>query len=196
MAFDLATAKTRLGILDTTQDALLQIGLDTAIALAENYCKRLFPYASEVAHFYYPTANTLSLPRYPVEQVASITGTKSGAAISDYKVDKSAGLIEFGRHDYYHRGPNQIDVTYAGGYKTYPADLELAFWMIFDTLWPTLSSTGGAAPTTGGAVKSISSDGARIEYDVSGGSVAGVDSDTGLPTMSINILDNYVKERA
>lgn len=47
--FNLATAKTRWNIVGTAQDAAIQALLDASIAVAENYCKRGFKYASEVA---------------------------------------------------------------------------------------------------------------------------------------------------
>ena len=183
--FDLSTAKTRLNITGTTQDTALQVALDTALALAETYCDRYFMYqANEIEKFVHAHSNTLSLKRYPIEMI------NSGAGEHHYGQD--SGVVYLHDNSFQH----ETTVDYNGGYKTLPLDLEFAFWMIFDNLWPTISSTGGAAPTTGAAVKSISSDGARIEYDVSGGSVAGVDSDTGLPTMSINILDKYRRELA
>jgi len=44
MMFDLANAKTRLGILpaDATKDAFLQSSLDVALSFAETYCDRWF----------------------------------------------------------------------------------------------------------------------------------------------------------
>ncbi len=42
MTWDIATAKTKLGIVGTLQDTQLQADLDTALAIAAKYCDRKF----------------------------------------------------------------------------------------------------------------------------------------------------------
>lgn len=81
----------------------------------------------------------------------------------------------------------EISFDYTGGFKTLPADLEVALWMVFNTYW---GQFGGHVAVGSGAIKSISSDGSRVEFDVSGGS-SGVDMDTGMPSFAISVLDLY-----
>jgi hypothetical protein len=167
--FDLATAKTRLTITGTAQDALVQAALDAALDTVERYLNRKLMYAAEVASYYYTEGETLFLDRYPVEQVVSISQTSGGAAISKYKLHKSFGTILFpGRV-----GSDQIDVSYAGGYRVLPADLEMALWSIFDGFWPTISGASGSS-VAAGAIESITiPDVGTVRYNVSGGASSG-----------------------
>ena len=181
--FDLATAKTRLNITGTTQDAELQMALDTALALAETYCDRYFMYqANETEKFVHAHSNTLSLKRYPIEMI------NSGAGEHHYSQD--SGVVYLHDNSFQH----ETTVDYNGGYKTLPLDLEFALWAVFDTVWGQMNNVGGT-PSAGGAVKAISSAGQRVEFDTSGGAVAGVDAATGIPSMALSVLNNYVRER-
>ena len=181
--FDLSTAKTRLSITGTTQDAELQVALDTALAFAEQYCDRYFMYqANETEKFVHARSNTLSLKRYPIEMI------NSGAGEHHYSQD--SGVVYLHDNSFQH----ETTVDYNGGYKTLPLDLEFALWAVFDTVWGQMNNVGGT-PSTGGAVKAISSAGQRVEFDTSGGSVAGVDAATGIPSMALSVLNNYVRER-
>ena len=110
---------------------------------------------------------------------------------SAYHVHKTAGVIKFDRPVFRHH----ITVDYDGGFDptNLPADLVLALMQIAATHFGTLTS-GGATATAGGAIKSISSAGSRVEYDTSGGAVAGTDAETGFPSSSINVLDMYRRE--
>ena len=97
MAFLLNDAKTRMGILpaDATKDTILQVALDTALALAETYCNRRFMYASETATFHYPYSQSLQLNRYPLEQVVGIVPVGQVAIGGDqYQVILGAGQIK------------------------------------------------------------------------------------------------------
>ena len=193
MAYDLATAKVRLKIADATQDAALQGMLNAALSLAERYCNRGFAYKAERVTFYDGHYASLPMPRFPIEQVIKISNS-----VGQYHVHSQTGLISLHRPHFL----DKIEVDYAGGYKVLPADLELALWEIFDNLWSrhTASATSGAAVTGGGAVKSISSDGARIEFDVSGGAAVATPNalnyDSGMPYSAQSILDLYRREVA
>ena len=197
--FDLTTAKTRLNIAVATRDAEVQGMLDAALAIAEKYCNRGFLYKAERVHFYDTTANSLPLPRYPVEQVTKVSvGGK-------YHVHKQTGLIAFHDRNLYGGcagGGTDVTVEYAGGYRTLPADLELALWEIFDNLWSrhNASASGAVAAATSGVVQSITSDGATIRYDTSGGAAASTPNalnlETGVPFSAQSILDLYRREVA
>lgn len=175
MTWDIATAKTKLGIVGTLQDTQLQAAIDVALAVAEKYCDRQFQYAAEVASFYHVKAESIKLYRYPVEQIVSITSVSGGSNIgaTDYKAHLSSGTILFKGW----RNDEQIDVSYAGGYKTLPADLELALWDVFNAIWSSTPGWGAAAgtgaSTASGAIKSINvPDVGKIDFDVSGGAAA------------------------
>lgn len=144
MAFDLATAKLRLGSPATVADAVIQAGLNTALAVAERYCDRTFMYQAETARFYYWTGAALQLPRYPVEQVIKMTGTNT---TTTYKLHHQAGQLEFPRQVHF----EDVSITYAGGYKTLPLDLELALFLIFDNVYQSQQPTGGAGASVGGS---------------------------------------------
>lgn len=194
--FDIVTAKTRLNIVDATQDVAVQALLDAALSLAERYCNRGFLYKAERVRFYDSHFGSLPLPRYPIDTVTKLTGA------GKHHVHKSTGLITIHRDAAWWSGGHEIVVEYAGGYKVLPGDLELALWEVFDNLWSRhiASPTAAAAATTGGAIKSISSDGARVEFDVSGGAVSSTPNalnfDSGLPFSAQSILDLYRREVA
>ena len=152
--FDLSTAKTRLNIVGATQDAALQACLDTALAVAEKYCDRQFMYAADSASFYYPYQMGLQLTRFPLEQVTSVLGS-NGNSYLNFKMNKPTGQVLFAGAV----GSDQIDVAYSGGYKTLPADLELALFTVFENLWYATpgwgAPAGGGVSTAGGAIKSV-----------------------------------------
>ncbi len=138
--YDIATAKLRLGINDATMDPLVQLALDSALAVAEKYCDRQFAYRADVARFYNFGGDTLFLPRYPIEAVFATNGLPDSI-----EIHHRLGTIEIGSYV----TASDIRVDYSGGYRVFPPDLELAFWGIFDTIYPTLS---GATPA---AVESV-----------------------------------------
>lgn len=200
--FDIATAKTKLGIVGTLQDVQLQAAIDTALAIAEKYCDRKFMYAAETASFYMVKAQSLKLYRYPVEKITSITDPSGGTTFGTdtYKANLNDGVLVF---DGWHSA-REIDVSYAGGYKTLPADLELALWDIFNSVWsatPGWGATVGAVAPASGAIKSITlPDVGKIDYDISGGAAAGSGAGSGaggyITPVAVLLLDKYKAESA
>jgi hypothetical protein len=184
--FDLATAKTRLGITGTGPDALLQVAIDTSMALAERYCDRKFTYAAETVKFMHFAGRTMFLPRYPIEQVLSSTGLPS-----ETKVHHRLGTVEFHGEQFI----EDASISYAGGYKVLPDDLELGIWMILDQVWPSVNQTGGGSTSAGGgAITSISvPDVGTLRFDsgASGSSGGGLSAVGLIPAISINLLDPY-----
>ena len=198
MTWDLQAGKARLGIAagDTTKDAFVTAALNAALAIAESYCDRKFLYAAERATFNHPRGASLSLPRYPLEQITAVTGDTTGAAIK-YHMESGTGLVILDGW----AGGHKIAVDYAGGYKTLPDDLLLALWLIFDSLYASISqvgATGGAAG--GGAIKSISSAGTSVTFDTSSGAAAASGltglTGSGLPMGAAAILSFYRRETA
>jgi hypothetical protein len=199
--FDLATAKTRLGIVGTLQDTQLNVAIGAALNIAEKYCDRNFLYMAETARFYYSASNALKVRRYPIESVTSVTDTKNRTPIAstDYKVDLKDGMILFSGW----RFAEEIDVSYTGGYKTLPDDLELALWSIFDNVWATLPGGGltiGATAGSGGTIKSIAiPDVGTVQYDTSSGAGGGAGSGAGGKYITDGVrmlLDLYRAESA
>ena len=138
MAYDLATAKGKLGITDATQDAEVQAVLDAGLALAEAYCKREFMYKSETVGYYHVEAGYLFVPRYPIQSVTSVTGEDNTSI--KYKVNKNAGFLDMhGRYS-----DEELKVTYSGGYNPLPDDLIIALFEIFNELWRSHTAIGGS----------------------------------------------------
>jgi hypothetical protein len=160
MAFDLATAKARTGIqpVDYSKDVLLQSALDAALGIAEQYCDRKFLDGDEVETLTPVHLGVLSLHRYPVATVTSITLAHNGIALlsTDWHVGKNSGLVYVDGLPASH----EVTVTYHGGYNTLPADLELALFLVFDAVWavtPGGGKTAGAGSVGAtGAIKSVS----------------------------------------
>ncbi len=190
MTFNLLGAKARKGIspADPTQDAVLQVSLDTAKALAEMYCNRKFDYAAETATFHFPYTQTLQLNRYPLEQVVSVADSKGALlAAGNYQVILGVGQIKSAGW----LSDTSMDVTYAGGYRVLPADLEFAMWSIFDQVYGASTASGGSP--TGQVVNSITvPDVGTIRYETGGANVGGSGSAVGMiPATSISILNLY-----
>ena len=199
MSFDLAGAKTRLNITGTTQDAALQACLDTALAIAEQFCDRQFLYAADSASFYYPYQAGLQLTRFPLEQVTSVLGS-NGNSYFNFKMNKPTGQVLFAGAV----GSDQIDVTYSGGYKTLPADLEMALFTVFENLWYATpgwgAPAGGVVSTAGSAIKSVAiPDVGTIQFDTGGAasaaSTAGSFGGGLIPASAASLLDLYRLEQ-
>lgn len=199
MTWDLSAGKARLGIAagDTTKDAFVTAALNGALALAEAYCDRRFMYASESVTFNHPHGMSLSLRRYPLETITAVTGDNASPSIK-YHMDVDTGLVILDGW----AGGHQITVNYSGGFKALPDDLLLALWLIFDQVYGPISqvgSTGGAAG--GGAIRSISSGGSKVDFFEAtaggggSGGLAGLTS-TGLPMGAVAILSYYRRESA
>ncbi len=142
--FDLLTAHSRLGLTDASKDYYVNLGIATALAIAERYCDRHFYQATETEKFYYVSGQALQISRYPLISVTSIKGSDgSSVASSSYKVNMTTGQILFGSWF----ASQEVDVTYTGGYTALPLDLELALWEVFDAVW---AATPGAGAVVGG----------------------------------------------
>lgn len=163
MAFDLATARVRIGLspTDTSKDSQLTAALNTATSLAERYCDRVFGYsAAATEEFPLFAAREIQLSRFPIVTVSSVTADQT--AISNYQIAKNAGMILF---DGGSVSALLLSVTYAGGYQTLPPDLELALWMIFDAVWPTIAGVSGAGSSSGSISRVTIPDVGSISFD-------------------------------
>ncbi len=170
--FDLDTGRAKVGlaVTDNTQDLLITMGMNAALAIAENYCDRYFLWKKDTVTFISPPGPRLQLKRYPityVEYVGGLDGSTDSAISSDaYRTHHIHGYLTFGHHHHYshptlfpwHYG-RDIKVKWEGGYKLdeLPADLEIALWGIFTVVWQTLNPNASSGTVVSpGAISSIS----------------------------------------
>ena len=192
MSFDLETAKNRLNITDASKDDEIQLALDTALSVAENYCDRKFMFESSVVEdFIFKTNESFAVERYPIDKINS-SENESGQAVTDnlYTVDQDAGLVRFAKGY-----PNQsFTVNYDGGYKVLPLDVELSLWSIFDKIWAmTQSSTGGGVVV--GGMESVAITGVgSVKYSSGSSGDDAIGSDNSLiSSMAYSVLKKYVR---
>jgi hypothetical protein len=207
MAFDVKTAKERLAITDDTRDALIKTCLNTALAMAENYCARAFLFRRETARYVRNDYGTLLVRRYPIETVFAVRLPPDSREIDVATIDvkHESGMVYLGCGSGWglaQRGTVELD--YSGGYRELPADLEDALWRVFDQVWATTPGGGlpaGSTTAEAGAVRSFSIDGMSIGYDTSAqtgsGDTAGAASPNAwgaIPAWAIATLDFYRAE--
>ena len=192
MTWDISGAKVYLGLpaaVDPVLDPKLQVGLDTALALAETYCNRKFMFQADSGTFVHDGGHVLQLPRYPIEQITSVSYDTSTAIATNYHSRNESGQIVFDGY----QGGHVITVAYSGGYKVLPADLLLALWGIFGQVYGSMSASGGGAPI-GQVVQSITvPDVGTIRYESSGSSTGGAGGGAVgmIPATSVSLLDLY-----
>ena len=129
--FDLAAAKTRLGVADASQDAIITTAIDASMLIAENYCDRKFAYLDESEDINAAIlTKSLQVKRVPIDSLEPVAVSKDGEEISGYYINYSDGIIS--RSIFY---VGVYTVAYKGGYETLPGDLETALWLIFDNVY-------------------------------------------------------------
>lgn len=191
MSFDLDTAKDRLGILDNSQDAEIQVMLDTAMAVAENYCDRKFEHGVEDEYFIYKTNESFPLIRYPII-VVNAANNEKGQKVADnlYEIASEAGLLKFaGGYPY-----DCFSVNYEGGYITLPLDLELALWSIFDKIYSQTQTSAGGGGIVVGGIESVAITGVGSVKYSSGSDSSTIGADNSLiSSMAYSVLKKYVR---
>jgi hypothetical protein len=167
MAYDIETARVRIGLdsTDTSKDAELTAAMGASLNFAEKYCDRFFMLKDEIAEEIHFTDKDVQLHRFPLVSITSINADGKPIA-AEYHMEKTTGRVVFDSSICAHT----LLVSYSGGYATLPSDLELALWKLFDAAWGLVSATASTAAVGGGAIKAISSSGARVEFDTSSGS--------------------------
>jgi hypothetical protein len=188
MAFDLATAYIRTGLQPTPEnEAILQLTLDATLQSVEKYLDRKIMYLADVHQFFYTHEQDYNLERYPVEKVDSII--LDGTPISiQYKVHSSSGMLKLDHYVF----KRELEVSYSGGYKILPADLELALWVLFEEMLPLVQ--GGSSSVSAGAIDSITvQDVGTIRFNTnSGGSGSGaISSISGMPDSVLALINHY-----
>lgn len=190
MPFTIENLRQRIGLqpTDNSRDADLILAQEMAMSLAERYCDRGFEYKLETELFTHVSGGTISLYRYPVDQIITLDVINGGARA--YHLEPKTGLIHFDGDVHEH----EITVEYMGGFNPMPPDLMLALLQIFDAVWPLYSGSGGGGPMAGN-IESVTLTGVgTIRYG------AGIDSsdDSGSASPYIgaaaSILSLYKRE--
>jgi hypothetical protein len=177
-----ARVRIRLAATDTARDAELAAVMALSLAAVEHYTNRFIGQKTGEEEIVIPLYGTrIQLHRLPVQQITSITSVH-GATIADYHVDRRAGLLRFPFFC-----AHEVSVVYDGG--LIDDVLLFALWQVFDSAWA--ATTGAASVSTGAAIKAISSDGARVEYDTGGASVSGAMPVGLIPGLIAQLLDPY-----
>lgn len=182
----LALLRIRIGLdaTDTSNDANLSTAYSVTVQWLENYLDRILfsETGTETETFTHLNLHVLSLKGYPTIDVTSITTSDSSP---EFHLEHKTGLIHFDGRLFAH----EVTVVYTME-DPMVGPLQLAMLMVFDTVWSNLASAGSVS---GGAVKAISSDGARVEFDTSSAAAlaTGIDPDTGLPAQVVGILQGF-----
>jgi hypothetical protein len=184
----LLRVRVGLPVDDASKDDLITAAYGTAGRMLENYLDRSLEAGGHSETFTHAANNVVSLRAYPIDEIMNIV-TASGAEITAYHVAKQSGLVHFDSRQVQH----EIMVTYT---SLDPIDsvLGLALLSVFDQVYNSITAVNSGGAVSGGAIKSISSDGARIEYASGTESASGVDSASGIPTSVLGLLQAYRRQ--
>ncbi len=179
IGFDLPNAKARLNIAsnDTTKDVQVMAAMNASVAIAEAYCDRKFSYKSETATFIHDRFKRIQLKRWPIISVSKIADANGSEITGNYHIHHDHGYLQL--HGY--SCSDEVKVTYEAGYKVLPAEIEIALWSIFDTVYASLKGSGaGFAGATGGISSINVPDVGSISFSQSGGGISGAKSGNAL----------------
>ena len=186
------TLRQRIGLqpTDNSRDTEILLAMGVTQGLLEAYLDRFLTQKTYTEKFTHISRSVISLRGYPVDSIISVTGTDV-----PYHLDAEAGLVHFDGYVHSH----EVTIVYIGGFDAdaIPGALEYAYLAAFDMVWQSNQSVGGALGS--GVVKSVASDGARVEFfdPTSGGaSAVGLDPESGLPVSVIGLLNLYRREKA
>ena len=187
--------RVRVGLLDNdaSRDADILIARSYAQGIVEEYLDRWLDEGTYTEEFIHITQNTVSLKAYPIIAITSVQ-REDGSDI-EYHIDARNGIVHFDGFVRDHR----VVVVYDGGYGVQfaiPGGVEMAILMMFDHAWETFIKVAGSSSVGGGVIKSIQSDGARVDFDVSGdsGSGAGIDPGSGILYAALGLLRLFRRE--
>ena len=194
MLITIESLRQRIGLPvgDASKDAEIMMISEVAVSFIETYCDRKFFEEDDKEVFTHKSGYTVSLRRYPIDDIQSVTGVDR-TVINNYHVDKKTGLMQFDGHMKSH----QFTVSYKGGYTptTVPSDLLWCIMSTFDALWADhLAVGGGAVAASTGGVKQAKIGDMSITYDVGGGgsSIGSVGGAYGpISTASLSVLSKY-----
>lgn len=172
---------------DTSQDAAITAAYIGALSWLEAYLDRYLEPGTYTEVFTHIAANVISLKGYPVATINTIEDDDADPV--HYHVEKKNGLIHFDGFAVAH----ELTVNY-DAVPVIDGALMLALLGLFDVVWGAFNSSSNDESLGGGAIKAITSDGARVEFDVSGGGSAGfgaVDPNSGMPVAVAAMLHVY-----
>jgi hypothetical protein len=173
---------------DASKDDLITAAYGASGRVLENYLDRSLESGGHSETFTHAANNVISLRAYPVDEIMTIV-TAAGVEITSYHLEKSNGLIHFDSRQVQH----EIMVTYTS-LDPIDAVLGMALLSIFDQVYNSITAVSSGGAVSGGAIKSISSDGARIEYVSGTESSVGIDSASGIPTGVLGLLQAYRRQ--
>jgi hypothetical protein len=158
-----------------------------ALAIIETYLNRKLEWATDTESFTHKTGCAVSLRRYPLTDVLSVNMNENNQGVL-FHADEENGILHIDGYTITH----VLTVVYEGGYleADTPADLKWCILQAFDLIYQNENAGTGAA---GALVKSIASDGANIQYDLttSVATAKAMDFVNGLPMNTTAILENY-----
>lgn len=120
---------------DTSHDDYINAAINITTSLVESYLDRRLAYDTDKELFTDVQGHTLSLRRYPIEDI--LTSEKDF-----HVIDKEKGLVHFNGIAV----KGAIEIEYTGGYGDLyrmPEDLLLAMVNVFDSVYARISEGGG-----------------------------------------------------
>lgn len=183
----LALLRARIGLApdDDSKDLQIEAAWEIATLWVEVYLDRFLIPGTYTETFTHIARHVLSLKAYPVVDIISMDGDQ-GPLVTNYHVQKTNGLVFMDGFVISH----ELTIVYEAA-PDVDGPLLLAMLSVFDVVWTDLSAT---QPTGGdGPVKAISSNGARVEFDLSAGG-ATLDASTGMPTSAVYVLNLFRRQ--
>jgi len=142
--------------LSATDNAVIDIFIETATEFIENYCERRFKKTTYTNEVYDGDGSEfIRLKQYPVISTESVTLSRRSSASNeddwdsidseDYFVDYDNGIIEYVKGMKFQNYPRHYRVTYTAGFDfdnsttfladTEAGDVEYACWKLIAVMW-------------------------------------------------------------
>lgn len=152
----------KYGHLDVTAepDASITARLESASAIIESYCGRVFTSATVTAETHDGGLGVVFLQQPPVTSITTVVENSVTLAATDYLSYPDGRLVRMsnGYPYVWYWKPRTVVVTYVGGYTPVPYDIRLVCVRIVERAFKA-AAAWAAAPATASAVKSISIEG-------------------------------------
>lgn len=172
---------------DTSKDAEITAAYLAALSWLEQYLDRFLEPGTFTETFTHVAANVISLKGYPVDGIINMSSDNTDPI--HYHVEARNGLIHFDGFLVAHELVVEYDAT-----PVLEGAMMLALLGLFDVVWGTFTSSAAEESLGSGAIKAITSDGARVEFDVSSGassSFGSIDPNSGMPMAVAAMLQVY-----
>lgn len=117
--------KTEAGLTDNSFDSLLQVIVESVLALWDDLTNRVWAYSNSITEYYdmEQRSSVLFLSRYPVDSAVAVQiwddpnwvwGSDTLLATADYRVDYESGIVHYVAE--FDGGPQSVKITYGAGY--------------------------------------------------------------------------------